>query len=167
MTAKPGEIQCPECGHVNPPWTLFCEQCKRVELSRVKREPSGHTIPKKIDEPKVTGLILETIPAPKRRFILMDGQTVGRDMGADSVADVVLAGVPHADAISRRHATFTCRRNQWYVQHVGKTNFIVVDGETYEASELVALRAGSLLVLGETAFRVLIHEGDVAPTKEA
>jgi hypothetical protein len=94
--------------------------------------------------------MLTAIDDPLLRFIVREGQTVGRT----ERADIVLAGVPKLEWISGVHARFSRRGKQWYVRHLGQTNFIKVDGEKYDGREDVALHEGSILILSLTAFRV-------------
>jgi hypothetical protein len=93
---------------------------------------------------------LELVDEPQVRFRVKEGQAVGRT----AKAEVVLADVPKLDWISSRHARFFRRGEQWYVQHIGGTNFIKVDGELFKGQEEVALFDGSILVLSLTPFRV-------------
>lgn len=151
---------CPLCGAENPPRQAFCIKCVDGDLSTVPIEPRRDTqtdvpaaeeLPSPSIAPAATAYcILASIDDPMLRFIVREGQTVGRT----ERADVVLAGVPKFEWISGIHAKFTRRGTQWYVRHVGQTNFIKVDGEKYDGREEVALHDGSILMLSLTAFRV-------------
>lgn len=91
---------------------------------------------------------------PAIQFQVRDGETAGRT----GASEVILHGVPEADAISSRHARFFLRNGQWYVQHVGNTNFIKVDGYEYYGDEEVVIEDGSTVVLSLTAFRVQLGD---------
>ncbi|HEX2950855.1 MAG TPA: FHA domain-containing protein [Armatimonadota bacterium] len=143
---------CPLCGAENPRQQAFCLQCLDGDLSTVPVEPRRTEVPVQTDEPIC---VLELVENPAVRFSVRDGQTVGRT----EKADIVLRDVPKLDWISGEHAKFTRQGERWYVQHVGKTNFIKVDGEKFEGPEEVAIYDGSILVLSLTGFRISIKEG--------
>ncbi len=98
--------------------------------------------------------VLELIENPALRFSVADGQTVGASRDHSRLADVALRGVPELEYISSVHARLFLRGEQWYVQHIGSTNFLRVDGMKYEQREEVPLHDGTVLVLSKTAFRV-------------
>ncbi len=107
--------------------------------ARTSPEPGGETI------------VLELVADPRQRFTLRSGQTIGR--GRD--ADVCLSGFGVPDDVSRVHAVVERRPTGWYVRHVGRANFIVVDGQRYRDRDLqVALADGTVLALTATAFVV-------------
>jgi ribosomal protein L40E len=96
--------------------------------------------------------VLEVLENPALAFTIRPGQTVGRA----AKADVVLTGVPNLEYISRAHARFLQRGEQWFVQYVAEGNFIKVDGEEYTGDDEVALYDGSIIVLSLTSFRIKI-----------
>jgi len=163
---------CPLCGTENPRYQAFCTKCQDGDLSTVPGEPlrqakakgkqpvpaTTETVqPDKPDTYQIADTLaactLELVDNPAIRFTVREDQTVGRA----SKADVVLAGVPKLDWISGVHARFIYRNEQWFVQHMGQTNFIKVDGEIYKGKEEVALYHGSILVLSLTPFRVVLE----------
>ena len=95
-------------------------------------------------------LAIELLDDPSFRFTIRAGQTVGRT----EKADIILAGVPKLDWISGAHARFLRRGEQWYIQHIGATNFIKVDGEMFQGPQEVPIHDGSILLLSLTSFRV-------------
>lgn len=162
---------CPLCGAQNPPRQPFCAECKDCDLSTVPVEPVrnvGHsTAPlpmptgppaaiggtRRVDQPSATVApvcILALVSEPSIQFTVKTGECVGRT----SASEVVLHSVPDVDAISGRHARFWEHDGHWYVQHVGSTNFIRVDGFLYSGDEEVAIYDGSIVVLSLTAFQV-------------
>jgi hypothetical protein len=154
---------CPLCGAENPRQAAFCVSCMDGDLSTVPVEPQrAGTAP--VEEEAVDTLrigqgrtriptcTLELIENPAIAFTVRDGQTVGRN----SKADVILKGVPNFDYISGCHARLFLDGEQWFVQHMGGTNFIKVDGEMYRGQEEVPIHDGSILVLSLTAFRLKV-----------
>jgi pSer/pThr/pTyr-binding forkhead associated (FHA) protein len=143
---------CPACGVENSANSADCMECgadilgEPVEVKSVA-EPTSESEPPTPAKPFLT---LQPIADPKVSFKVFEGQTVGRS----DLSDVILDGIPDVDSISRRMATFSRRGNQWYVQHVGSTNFIVVDGDEYESDDEVAVREGSILGLALCQFFV-------------
>lgn len=96
-------------------------------------------------------LVLELVADPRVRFQVHSGQTVGR--GRD--ADVQLIGFQVPDDISRVHVEFERRRTGWFVRHVGRTNFIQIEGRQHRDPSLqVPLADGTVLSLTTTPFVV-------------
>lgn len=152
---------CPACGEENSPLESFCANCD-FDLLTVPTEPrrtpteGAPVVDAQIViapvEVKTDVCRLELLDNSAVAFEIKAGQTVGR--GVES--DVILADVPHAGYISRLHARFSRRGEQWFAQYLGQGNFIVVDGETCEDDSEIALHDGSVLVLSLTSFRVVL-----------
>jgi hypothetical protein len=161
---------CPHCGAENPRQAAFCVK-DGEDISMVAVEPRrgqeappaparapasdaaaacAPTAPTGRDE-----VILELVSDPRLRFAVGNGQVVGRT--AD--ADVQLQRTPKADYVSSRMARFWRRGKRWYVQHVGDTNFIKVDGEKYSGDEEIPLEGGALVALPLDVFRVVLPGG--------
>ena len=153
---------CPACGEENSPLESFCTHCdfdlltvptepRRVEVGTVDEADSTQTVvapaPRDVETCR-----LELLDNPDMAFEIKAGQTVGRGVEAD----VILAEVPHASYISRRHARFSRRGEQWFVQYIAEGNFIKVDDETHEDDSQIALHDGAVLVLSLTSFRVVL-----------
>lgn len=150
---------CPGCGKRNIPTESFCEDCdfdlltvlpeeERLEPEKPSsKDWTGEDVP---SGPEVCRL--ELVENPQICFDVQEGQTVGRGVEAD----ILLTGVPHLAYISRRHAQFSRRGEQWFVQYVAEGNFLKVDGEIYDDDALAALENGSLLTLSLTSFRVVL-----------
>jgi hypothetical protein len=179
---------CPLCGAANDPTEPFCTACGDGELIDVAPEPMREAPPQMPQAaaapaaPQAEGagagpaqhgpdtlhveaeqaqasIVLELIESPETRFTVRDGQSVGASREAERTADVTLTGVPALEYISSMHARCFLRGGQWYVQHLGNTNFIKVDGMKFEKREEVPLRNGTVLVLSKTPFRVVIDGG--------
>lgn len=154
---------CPACDALNLPSESFCTQCD-FDLFSVPSEPRRDLLqdapqgnpPTENDEKaapvEAAFCRLELLDDPMIGFQIAPGQSVGRGVEAD----VLLHGVPHLGYISRRHALFSRRGAQWFVQYVAQGNFVKVDGETYDDDSLVALHDGSVVTLSLTSFRVVL-----------
>lgn len=165
---------CPSCSAESPRQQAFCAQCGE-DIATVAAEPrrsqdrgaqpaatgeaASRVTPgtRRVEEESEIAdvCVLEVVESPSIRFSVKDGQTVGRT----EKADLILQGVPKLDYISSKHARFFRRGEQWYVQHVAETNFIVVDGEKYRGDEEVAFYDGSIITLSLTPFRAVLGGG--------
>lgn len=119
--------------------------------------PAAETVPPPCESASQEGataahLVLESIEVPGLKFVVREGQCVGRG----EAADIVLAGSPHFGHISRRMAVFFCRGEQWFIQHVATSNYIKVDGCEYEDDTEVAIEDGSVVGLPLAMFRVKV-----------
>jgi hypothetical protein len=160
---------CPACGEENLPSESFCTACDFDLLSvpsearrdgeaadpaptAAATEAATPWAPAEMPVPAPEQCRLESLENPEIAFVIASGQSVGRGVEAD----VILQGVPHLAYISRRHALFSMRNQQWFVQYVATGNFIKVDGETYEDDTQVAVNDGSVVTLSMTSFRVAL-----------
>ena len=153
---------CPSCGLQNAPTESFCARCDFDLLSVPAQTVASPDVTSEAhlpsepvaEAPRADPICrLELVDDPARSFRLSEGQSIGRGVEAD----VILSDVPHLDFISRKHAKFLRRGEQWFVQYIAQGNFISVDGETFEDDSQVALQNGSLLSLSLTAFRVALE----------
>ena len=153
---------CPACDALNLPSESFCTQCD-FDLFSVPSEPRRDLL--EPAPPSIEAIPEPDAPAPRadccRLELLNDASlgfeiAAGQSVGRGVEADVLLSGVPHLNYISRRHALFSRRGAQWFVQYVAQGNFIKVDGETCDDDSLVALHDGSILTLSLTSFRVVL-----------
>ena len=163
MNDAPVVKYCPACGEENSPLESFCTHCdfdlltvptepRRVETAPAEQGES-QTVIAPVAAPRALDVCrLELLDNPDLGFEVSAGQSVGRGVEAD----VILAEVPHAGYISRVHARFSRRGEQWFVQYLGQGNFIKVDGETHEDDSQIALHDGAVLVLSLTSFRVVL-----------
>jgi hypothetical protein len=170
MTADTLGKRCPFCQNMNPPEETVCTSCKFGDISDAaivkigEADVATRTLPRPVLEdatgqpkdPKLK-LDLQLIDQPERSFSVCEGQTIGRrDTSAPASADVLIDRVPKLGRISRCHARFEHRDGTWYVIHLGKVNYVEVDGQRYHDTEPVSIRDGSVLMLSETAFRVKV-----------
>ncbi len=167
---------CPLCGKENEIYQVFCINCGDGDLSQVAIEsvadnaaayivdineikknsnpPSPDTqkddITAKVEEEKK--IMLESVEDPTLQFTVKENQSVGRN----DKADVIVAKAAKSEWISGKHALFTCRREKWYIQHVGKTNYIIVDNEKFCEDEEVPIYNDSIIALSLSLFKVKI-----------
>jgi len=156
---------CPACDAENTRTAAFCCECKNAlsntPVVQCRESLPAPSTPESRSEyvrsnaegtKRVKGAVcvLELLENPRVKFFVYDGQTVGRT----NAADVVLHGVPHSDYISSCHAKFFRRGTQWYVQHIGSTNFIRVEDEEYDDDTEVGLDHNAMLTLSLTTFTV-------------
>jgi pSer/pThr/pTyr-binding forkhead associated (FHA) protein len=147
---------CPCCGHHNEDTANWCEKCPstlagadRIDPDAVEPspEPPGSQDPAPV-------LRLELASDPARAFSLRSGQTLGARDHAER-PDVVVTDVPDEDFISGRHLAAVRHGQDWFVRHVGRTNYIVVDGKQHsDSAEEIPVRDGSSLFLTYTEFIV-------------
>ncbi len=156
---------CPSCGAENSPNAADCSQCgfdilmERVERrtlaeSETTRETDAISQVTHVSTSGKPYIVLESLADSKRSFIVYENQTIGR---AD-ISDVVIEGIPEVDSVSRKMAQIGRHGTSWYIQHLGQTNYIVVDGEEYESDDEVTIREGTVLGLALCQFFVRISE---------
>lgn len=179
MAKKKYVKKCPLCGKDNEIYQVFCAFCGDGDLSQISMEsvdsaentpeqkitttnevknntpsPSSQQKPDdditaKVCEEKI---ILESVDDPTLQFSVSENQSVGRN----EKADVVVTRVAKSEWISGRHALFTRRGEKWYIQHVGKTNYIIVDNEKFCEDEEVPIYNDSIIALSLSLFKVKI-----------
>ena len=153
---------CPLCGGENPRRQAFCRHCHDGDLTTVpveqKRRPPSAPPANTADgdvalqswyAEALARCTLQLVEDASVRFDIREGQSVGRTTDAD----VVLAGVPNQEWISGVHARFFRRGAQWYVQHLGDTNYIKVDGNIFRGHEEVPVQDGAIVILSLTPFQ--------------
>ena len=156
---------CPRCGTENPATSSDCSKCGADILGEPLETRYPDAVPSETDAPAVAAreevsgphVVLEVMERPDMSFVVGEGQSVGRT----EAADVVLKGVPYFDYISRKMATFIRRGDQWFVKHIGTSNYIVVDGDKYETDDDIALHDGSVLGVPLCQFMVRIPAVEV------
>jgi endogenous inhibitor of DNA gyrase (YacG/DUF329 family) len=166
--------KCPLCGKENEIYQVFCSSCGDGDLSQVAIEsidcnavPLVAVITEEKDnvsdapKPKeditakvgeVKKITLISVDDPTIEFTVKENQTIGRN----EKADVIVAKVAKSEWISGKHALFTRRGQKWYIQHVGKTNYIIVDNEKFSEDEEVPIYNDSIIALSLSLFKVKI-----------
>ena len=148
---------CPNCETKNAAIASFCIECDwdlinvpaQIEIEENGVEIQIEAAPEIEEiEQKNEFCVLESLENPQMRFQIGEGQTVGR--GAQ--ADVKLTGIPNLEWVSRVHARFFRRGEQWFIQYLAQGNFIKVDGEEFSDDSEIALHNGSLVSLSLTTF---------------
>ncbi len=169
--AEPKYVKyCPLCGKENDIYQAFCGKCGDGDLSSVSVEVvnASNIVAEEIAieiapsaEPEVNNtakvnearkIVIESIDDPTMQFIVQENQSVGRN----NKAEVIVSKVAKSEWISGRHALFTRRGEKWYIQHVGKTNYIIVDNEKFSEDEEVPIYNDSIIALSLSLFRVKI-----------
>lgn len=102
--------------------------------------------------------VIELVDNPSVRFTILDGQVVGSGLRIGDTPDVCLRGFPNIKMISSRMARFYRRRDQWYIQLIGKNWISVNDGECVTDDAALAIENDSIVNLVYTRFRVAIAE---------
>ena len=161
---------CPICGTENPATASDCAKCGADILgepleTRFPESAPSELVSTPTEEPaETTGphVLLQLMERPDVSFTISEGKCVGRT----GDADIVLKGVPYFDYISRRMACFSRRGEQWFVKHVGTSNYIVVDGEKYETDDDIAIHDGSVLGLPLCQFIVKIPQSAEVQTEQ-
>lgn len=161
---------CPRCLFHNPDTVNSCLRCPSSLAGVEATDPDAPVLPDEhvtpvteggpdhaTDLATATALRLELAADPTRGFVVLAGQTVGAPGHAER-PDVPLAGVPDEDYISGRHARVLRHGSDWFVQHLGQTNFIVVDGARHDERDEVPVHAGSSVFLTYTEF--IVRAGD-------
>lgn len=157
---------CPLCGGENPQRQAFCRQCQDGDLTTVPVEKSrnyqsstakataleGDDVLQNWHDEVVAVCSLELVEDSAISFKILDGQTVGRT----AEADVELAAVPNSEWISSIHARFFRRGKQWYIQHLGDTNYIKVGEDTFRGHEEIPLQSGQTITISLTVFRFVV-----------
>jgi serine/threonine protein kinase len=180
---------CPRCGGHNDANAHSCKKIYETKICRhdlstvPARVRDSSTVPARVDDispmpinhvetvetgvakPILDILFLELMTNPNICFEVRDGNTVGRAIESD----VVLAGTPKIDWVSRRMARFFKRGSQWYVKNavLPPTNFIQVDGERYCDDSEIAIGEGSILGLPLDQFTVYLNKDSVRLKEES
>ena len=167
--ADPSYVKvCPLCGKDNEIYQVFCSSYGDGDLSTVSiteaiddnaifdvrndiavESEDEVANGKTAEESKIT---LISVDDPTMEFVVKENQSVGRN----EKADVIVAKVNKSEWISGKHALFTRRGEKWYIQHVGKTNYIIVDNEKFSEDEEVPIYNDSIIALSLSLFKVKI-----------
>lgn len=150
------------CGHDNPDTSNTCEACgltlAGVHVIDLEALPPVPPSPPPPPAPATLRLVLAADPS--RVFEVAAGQTVGVP-GRSERPDIALVGVPEEEErlISGCHLQVLLHGAEWYVRHVGHTNYIEVDGKRYtDTSDEVRVDDGSSVFLTHT--EVIVRTGD-------
>ena len=148
---------CPNCETRNGAHDSFCAQCDWdlinvpahiVSEAASKIEIEAESATEAQNPEKRAVCTLELLENPQIRFEIGDGQSVGRS----NRADVILKDVPQNEWISRVHARFFRRGEQWFAQYLAQGNFLKVDGEEFRDDSEIALHDGSMVSFSMTTF---------------
>jgi pSer/pThr/pTyr-binding forkhead associated (FHA) protein len=125
-----GAIQCPRCGHWNPPDSNFCEMCGT--------------------------LLQRPIPQPTRRCSLNSGSyTIPIDLNEGTSrefgrADLLSLLKPEdARFISRRHFAIKLEKNKFYIKDLGSKNGTKVNGNDIRGKDWIELSSGDRISVAD------------------
>jgi len=153
---------CNQCGHRNPPASLFCSSCgwaldsvsnRTVTLARLDpgQDAPGPADDLTVDldqlDQDVGTLIVRVGPQMGERFSLKDVLT---RLGRHPESEIILDDI----TVSRRHAEVTRVGNTYFVRDVGSLNGTYVNQERVEEAPL---RHGDELQVGK--FRLVFFDG--------
>ncbi len=164
-TAAPSAI-CPRCGSAIPVGAIFCDNCggsvsaapaqpiapaERTPSSAQaanqaeSRPPPAYT-PRLVVQPTNISL---AFPAGKTEVI------AGReDPGSHTYPELNLAPYdPDKGGISRHHAKFSLRDNQWQIEDLNSTNFTFLNKQRVQPGQLCPLKNGDEIRLGQVTMR--------------
>lgn len=154
---------CPACGVPQESNLMVCGSCGSTDIALApeklaSQEPENPIRAcaegtRRVSVPSSNSIVLELLENPAIGFEVSDGQVVGRT----AEADVVITGVPDSDAISRRMAKFRKRGEQWFVEHLGTTNYLMVDGhEVKDQGFEYPIANGSQIAMPLTTFIIRV-----------
>lgn len=137
-TQMGGTVVCPVCSTVNPALETYCSECGFLLSS----QPGTAA-----DEADTGGCPFSLVDdRTGRRYSLRTGENlIGREGG-----DVLLVD----STVSRRHAVVTVSESGLTITDLGSTNGTRLDGAGIPANIPQAIRAGSLLQLGNVTLRL-------------
>jgi len=120
---------CPSCGSRNSPDAEKCCKCSQL------LDPTGDALPR---------IYCESYPGFE--VALRDGYVIGREGNID------VTGLPKSNFISRKHATFLCQRNAWFIRAESTTNPTKVNFKVLEQGQTQRLKDNDRIILADTIF---------------
>jgi pSer/pThr/pTyr-binding forkhead associated (FHA) protein len=141
-------VFCTRCGHRNRDDARFCAECgaplqddSTVSLTPVEpEEEDGTEFPFPEDELEAGQALVQVKRGPNAgsTFLLdADSSSVGRSTDSAVFLDDI--------TVSRKHATFERRRDEWFVRDAGSLNGTYVNGEQVDETKLAG---GDLVQIG-------------------
>ena len=130
---------CSRCGHPNHDDARFCVDCGHplhddvtLTLPAIEAEEEAHDdfpFPHDELEPGQGLLLVKRGPNAGSTFLLAhEATTVGRDPGSAVFLDDI--------TVSRKHAIFERRTDEWFVKDTGSLNGTYVNGEQVDETKL-------------------------------
>ena len=122
-------ITCSACGFKNRPENKFCTECGQ-----------------RLEENKLIGPFLSILTTEKSKVVFpirVGRSTIGRDIGNN----IVISDTQ----ISKYHAAIQYNNNEVFIEDLGSTNGIFINGK--KVNEIQQLFHGNLIKLGSTILR--------------
>jgi pSer/pThr/pTyr-binding forkhead associated (FHA) protein len=132
-------VFCSRCGHPNHDDARFCVDCGHplhddvtLALPAIEADEESHDdfpFPHDELEPGQGLLLVKRGPNAGSTFLLAhEATTVGRDPGSAIFLDDI--------TVSRKHAIFERRTDEWFVKDTGSLNGTYVNGEQVDETKL-------------------------------
>jgi pSer/pThr/pTyr-binding forkhead associated (FHA) protein len=132
-------VFCSRCGHPNHDDARFCVDCGHplhddvtLTLPAIEADEEAHDdfpFPHDELEPGQGLLLVKRGPNAGSTFLLAhEATTVGRDPGSAIFLDDI--------TVSRKHAIFERRTDEWFVKDTGSLNGTYVNGEQVDETKL-------------------------------
>ena len=168
-------IECPSCGHLHRPGTLFCSECGVYLLTGgpLRTEPLPESdLPTTRADPGESGDKAGTSEA-QRETMLIIGPPSGRQLTLPAEGEAVIGrldatrGVfPNIDltpegglegGVSRRHARIHKQKSQYFIEALGSANGTFLNGQRLTPYLPHPLHDGDELQLGRVRIQVSVR----------
>lgn len=168
-------IECPSCGHLHRPGTLFCSECGVYLLTGgpLRTEPLPESdLPATRADPWESGDKAGTAEA-QRETALVIVPPSGRQLTLPTEGEAVIGrldatrGVfPNIDltpegglegGVSRRHARIHKQKSQYFIEDLGSANGTFLNGQRLTPYLPHPLHDGDELQLGRVRIQVAVH----------
>ena len=168
-------IECPSCGHLHRPGTLFCSECGVYLLTGgpLRTEPLPESdLPATRADPWESGEKGGTAEA-QRETLLIIVPPSGRQLTLPAEGEAVIGrldatrGVfPNIDltpegglegGVSRRHARIHKQKSQYFIEDLGSANGTFLNGQRLTPYLPHPLHDGDELQLGRVRIQVSVH----------
>ena len=166
-------IECPSCGHLHRPGTLFCSECGVYLLTGgpLRTEPLPETeLPASRADPWASGDQPQTVEQEQAESALLIVPPSGRQLSLPANGEAVLGrldatrGVfPDIDltpegglegGVSRRHARVHKQKTQFFIEDLGSANGTFLNGQRLTPYLPHPLHDGDEVQLGRVRIRV-------------
>ncbi len=168
-------IECPSCGHLHRPGTLFCSECGVYLLTGgpLRTEPLPESdLPATRADPWESGEKGSAAEA-QRETLLIIVPPSGRQLTLPAEGEAVIGrldatrGVfPNVDltpegglegGVSRRHARIHKQKSQYFIEDLGSANGTFLNGQRLTPYLPHPLHDGDELQLGRVRIQVAVH----------
>ncbi len=169
-------IECPSCGHLHRPGTLFCSECGVYLLTGgpLRTEPLPETdLPTTRADPWESGDKAGPTEAPREAALIIVPPS-GRQLTLPADGEAVIGrldatrGVfPNIDltpegglegGVSRRHARIHKQKSQYFIEDLGSANGTFLNGQRLTPYLPHPLHDGDELQLGRVRVQVAVRQ---------